>query len=191
MKQMQTLEHNFLVAMPSLDNGWFEKTVIYMVEDNEYGSMGLVVNLPNKINMADLLDHFSLSHPDNEPFLEKKVLIGGPVDLERGFILHKEQQGEQQWKTSMPLHDHLNMTVSEDLLEAMSENHIPEQFLVCLGFAGWEPGQLAEELQQNSWLTIPYNESLLFETPIENRWNVALGTLGISPEFLSAEAGNA
>lgn len=188
MKQMQTLEHNFLVAMPSLENGWFEKTVIYMVEDNEYGSMGLVINLPNKIDMADLLDHFSLPHPNAPEFLEKPVLIGGPVDLERGFILHK---GNGSWKSSMALPDKLNMTVSEDLLEEMSENHIPEQVIVCLGFAGWEPGQLAEEIQQNSWLTIPYNESLLFETPISNRWEVALGTLGISPEFLSAEAGNA
>ena len=188
MNQMQTLEHNFLVAMPTLENSWFEKTVIYMVEDNKYGSMGLVINLPNKINMSELLDHFSLPHPDNDDFLEKPVLLGGPVDLERGFILHK---GSGNWESSMALPDNLNMTVSEDLLEEVSTNKIPERFTVCLGFAGWEPGQLAEEIQQNSWLTIPYNETLLFETPVETRWQVALGTLGVSPEFLSAEAGHA
>ncbi len=185
---MQSLEHNFLVAMPSLDDSWFEKTVIYVVEDNKHGTMGLVVNLPNKINMQELLEHFSLNIPENANFLDQPILIGGPVDLERGFILHK---GSGNWKSSMSLPDHLNMTVSEDLLEEISENFAPEQFIVCLGFAGWEPGQLAKEMQENSWLTIPYNESLLFETPIENRWQVALGTLGISPEFLSAEAGNA
>ncbi len=188
MNKLPSLEHNFLVAMPSLENSWFEKTVIYMVEDNEHGSMGLVVNLPNKITVNELLEHFSFDTPEKAGFLKDPVLIGGPVDLERGFILHK---GDGQWKTSLPLPDHLNMTVSEDLLKEMSINLPPKHFLVCLGFSGWEPGQLAQEIQENSWLTIPYNESLLFETPIENRWEVALGTLGISPEFLSAEAGNA
>jgi len=115
-------------------------------------------------------------------------LIGGPVDLERGFILHPSNGN---WKSTMQLSDNLSMTVSEDFLEALSENQVTDKFLVCLGFAGWEPGQLAQEIQDNSWLTIPYNESLLFETPVENRWEVALGTLGISPEFLSCEAGNA
>lgn len=188
MNQMNSLEHNFLVAMPSLDNSWFEKTVIYVVEDNKHGAMGLVINLPNKINMGELLEHFSLDLPHNVEFIEKPVLIGGPVDVERGFIIHN---GIDDWKTSMPLPDKLTMTVSEDLLEAMSEDQVPEKFLVCLGFAGWEPGQLAQEIQENSWLTIPFNEALLFETPIEDRWEVALGTLGVSPEFLSAEAGNA
>ncbi len=188
MKQMQSLEHNFLVAMPSLDNSWFEKTVVYMVEDNEYGSMGLVINLANKINVQEILEHFSLDTPYDADYLQNAVLIGGPVELERGFILHK---GQGNWKSSLPLPDHLNMTVSEDLLKEISEDSPPEHFLICLGFAGWEPGQLAQEIQENSWLTIPYNETLLFETPIENRWQVALGTLGISPEFLSAEAGHA
>ena len=188
MNQMNSLEHTFLVAMPSLDDSWFEKTVIYVVEDNKHGAMGLVINLPNKLNMGELLEHFSFDLPSSVEFIEKQVLIGGPVDVERGFILHK---GKGDWKSSLPLPDLLNMTVSEDLLEAMSENQVPDKFLVCLGFAGWEPGQLEQEIQDNSWLTIPYNESLLFETPIESRWEVALGTLGISPEFLSAEAGNA
>lgn len=193
MNQMQSLEHHFLVAMPSLDNSWFEKTVIYMVEDNEYGSMGLVINLPNdKLNVQDLLEHFSLNIPAHAQFLENKVLHGGPVDLERGFILHDTpNQQQENWKTSMHLPDKLSLTVSEDFLEALSENHAPNHFLVCLGFAGWEPGQLAQEMQDNSWLTIPYNQSLLFETPIDTRWEVALGTLGISPEFLSSEAGHA
>ncbi|HHS99698.1 MAG TPA: YqgE/AlgH family protein [Thiomicrospira sp.] len=188
MNQMTSLEHHFLIAMPALENSWFEKTVIYLVEDNEHGSMGLVINLANKLNIQDLLDHFDLPTTHAENYLDKTVLIGGPVDLERGFILH-ESQGN--WKSTMPLHDNLNMTVSEDFLEALSDGQISENFIVCLGFAGWEPGQLAQELQDNSWLTIPYNRSLLFETPIENRWEVALGTLGISPEFLSSEAGHA
>lgn len=188
MNQLTSLEHHFLIAMPALENGWFEKTVIYLVEDNDHGSMGLVINLTNKLDIKDLLDHFKLPVPTGADFLEQTVLIGGPVDLERGFILHPSNGN---WKSTMQLPDNLSMTVSEDFLEALSENQVTDKFLVCLGFAGWEPGQLAQEIQDNSWLTIPYNESLLFETPVENRWEVALGTLGISPEFLSCEAGNA
>lgn len=188
MKQMQSLEHNLLIAMPALEDSWFKKTVIYLAEDNEHGSMGLVVNLSNKFNIKELLEHFDLPTPDNTSFEEKEVLVGGPVDLERGFILHQDRHN---WKSSMPLPDGISMTVSEDFLEALSKDAIDDDFIVCLGFAGWEPGQLAQEIQDNCWLTIPYNQSLLFETPIENRWEVALGTLGISPEFLSAEAGHA
>jgi len=188
MNQMHSLEHHFLIAMPALENSWFEKTVIYIVEDNEHGAMGLVINLPNKLNVQELLEHFDLSVPNHAAFLEQQVLIGGPVDLERGFILH-DDVGD--WKSTMSLPDNLTMTVSEDFLEALSQNKAPLRFMVCLGFAGWEPGQLANEIQDNSWLTIPFNQSLLFDTPAEDKWEVALGTLGISPEFLSSEAGHA
>lgn len=189
MNQMQSLEHHFLIAMPALENSWFEKTVIYIVEDNQHGTMGLVINLPHKnLNIRELLEHFDLPIHEGSDYLEDQVLIGGPVDLERGFILH-DSQG--QWKSSMDLPDNLNMTVSEDFLDALSEDLAPKNFITCLGFSGWEPGQLAQEIQENSWLTIPFNHSLLFETPIDKRWEVALGTLGISPEFLSSEAGHA
>lgn len=188
MKQIHSLEHSFLVAMPNLDNGWFEKTVIYIVEDNEHGSMGLVINSPNKLNVKDLLDHFHLPLPMDSDKVDDQVLLGGPVDHERGFILHRPQ-GE--WKSSISLPDNMAMTVSEDFLEAVSNETAPADFLICLGFSGWEPQQLAQEIQENSWLTIPFNASLLFETPIEQRWEVALGTLGIHPSALSAQAGNA
>jgi len=91
----------------------------------------------------------------------------------------------------MDLLGNISMTVSEDFLDALSANKAPDNFVTCLGFAGWEPGQLAQEIQDNNWLTIPFNHALLFETPIDKRWEVALGTLGISPEFLSSEAGHA
>jgi len=189
MNQLHSLEHHFLIAMPALNDSWFEKTVIYIVEDNEHGTMGLVINLPHKkLNIKELLEHFDLPIPEHSEFLDDDVLLGGPVDLERGFILH-DSLG--QWKSSMKLPDNMSMTVSEDFLNALSENQAPPNFITCLGFAGWEPGQLAQEIQENSWLTIPFNHSLLFATPIEERWEVALGTLGISPEFLSSEAGHA
>ena len=188
MKEMHSLEHNFLIAMPSLDDSWFEKTVIYIVEDNELGSMGLVINLPHKLTVSDLFDHFDLPVEGRYDYLNNDVMIGGPVDMERGFILHHPTGN---WKSSMALSDNLAMTVSEDILQALTVNEGPDEFVVCLGFAGWQPGQLAQELQDNSWLTIPYNQTLLFETPVETKWEVALGTLGISPEFLTVEAGHA
>ncbi|MDG6777209.1 YqgE/AlgH family protein [Thiomicrorhabdus sp. zzn3] len=185
---MQSLEHQFLIAMPSLDDSWFEKTVIYLVEDNEHGAMGLVINQPHKLSIEELLTHFDYTPEGDYPFLTQEVMIGGPVDMERGFILHNPIGN---WKSSMILDDHLAMTVSDDLLQALAHNQGPEHFMVCLGFAGWKPGQLAQEIQDNSWLTIPYNHNLLFDTPHESKWEVALGTLGISPEFLTAEAGHA
>ena len=188
MKELASLEHNLLIAMPSLENSWFEKTVIYVVEDNEQGSMGLVINLPHKFNIGELLEHFNIDVNEHHPRYFAPVLMGGPVDVERGFILH-DDVGE--WRSSMPLPDKLAMSVSEDLLEAMAREEGPKNTLVCLGFAGWSPGQLAQEMQENSWLNIPFNYSLVFETPIEQRWEVALGTLGISPEHLTMDVGHA
>ncbi|MDX1796858.1 MAG: YqgE/AlgH family protein [Hydrogenovibrio sp.] len=187
MTSLNSFQHQILIAMPSLADTWFEKTVIYMVEDNEHGSMGLVLNLPHNLTVGQLLEHFKLPVDDTQPFYEDPVLMGGPVDMEHGFVLHKS---DPCWQKSMPLEDRLSMTVSEDLLKAIAAGDGPEQFLACLGFAGWEKGQLEKEIQENSWLTIPYNESLLFEVPVDSRWEVALATLGISPEHLSLDAGH-
>ncbi len=188
MKQLPSLEHHFLIAMPSLNGSWFEKAVIYILEDNHNGTTGLVINLPQNFQIQDLLKHFNLpSHP-NSPFLEQAILRGGPIDIEQGFILHPTWGN---WKSTLPLPDNLSMTFSEDFIEAISKNQVPEHFIICLGFSGWKPNQLAQEIQENSWLTIPFNYDLLFNTPIEKKWQVALDTLGISPECLTQEAGHA
>lgn len=182
-----SLEHHFLIAMPSLADSWFEKTVIYLVEDNEFGSMGLVINLPHKLNIQQLLEHFKMEFDPSNPRLDDVVLMGGPVDMEHGFILH---YGQHEWQKTLPLKDNLSMTVSEDLLESISRNDNPKHFIACLGYAGWGKGQLQQEIQDNNWLTIPYNESLLFEVPVDTKWEVALATLGIAPEHLSVDAGH-
>jgi len=188
MNQLPSLEHHFLIAMPSLNDSWFEKSVIYILEDNEHGTTGLVVNLAQNFHIRDLLTHFDFTPHPESTYLDQDILRGGPVDIEQGFILHQPQG---QWKSTIHLPDNLAMTFSDDFIEALSKNQAPENFLVCLGFSGWKPGQLAQEIQSNSWLTIPYNQSLLFDTPIEKKWQVALETLGISPEFLTLEAGHA
>lgn len=190
MKNLTSLEHHFLIAMPNLADSWFEKTLVYVVEDNQHGTMGLVVNLPHKLNLTQLLEHFQLWTSQleaNETLAEQSIMMGGPVDMEHGFILH---QPPGNWQKSVHLQDQLAMTVSEDFLKSISEGQLPGKMLVCLGFAGWEKGQLNEEIQQNNWLTIPYNESLLFDIEPDQKWQVALNTLGISPESLSMEAGH-
>ncbi len=190
MENLTSLEHHFLIAMPTLADSWFEKTLVYVVEDNQHGTMGLVVNLPHKLNLTQLLEHFQLPTEQleaNETLADQVIMMGGPVDMEHGFILH---QPPGNWQKSVPLADNLAMTVSEDFLKSISEGQLPEKMLVCLGFAGWEKGQLNEEIQQNNWLTIPYNESLLFDIDPDQKWQVALNTLGILPESLSMEAGH-
>ncbi len=188
MEQLPSLAHHFLIAMPSLNGSWFEKAVIYILEDNEHGTTGFVINHPQNFQIHDLLTHFQLPIPEQASFLQQPVLRGGPVDVEQGFILHKP---EGQWKSSIALPDNLTMTFSDDFIKALSQNQAAESFLVCLGFSGWKPKQLAQEIQSNSWLTIPYNEHLLFHTPINKKWQIALETLGVSPECLTQEAGHA
>jgi len=190
MENLNSLEHHFLIAMPNLADSWFEKTLVYVVEDNQHGSMGLVVNLPHKLILSQLLEHFQLPTDrlnSRSDLAEQVIMMGGPVDMEHGFILH---QPPGDWQKSIHLKDNLAMTVSEDFLKAVSEGNQPEKLLVCLGFAGWEAGQLNEEIQQNNWLPIPYNESLLFDIEPDQKWLVALNTLGISHESLSMEAGH-
>ncbi|MGC9385660.1 MAG: YqgE/AlgH family protein [Hydrogenovibrio sp.] len=187
MEQLDSLEHHFLIAMPNLAGSWFDKTVIYIVEDNEHGTMGLVLTLEHNLTLEQLLDHFELPITHQEPMLYQKVLMGGPLDVEHGFILH---QPPGDWQKSLPLHDGLAMTVSEDFLKSIAEGDLPEKLLICLGFAGWEKDQLNEEIQANNWLTIPYNAALLFDVPSERKWEVALNTLGIAPEHLSMDAGH-
>lgn len=189
MNKSPYFQHQFLVAMPSLNETWFDKTVIYIVEDNEKGTMGLTLNVPHHLSIEKLLEHFHVNIDFDQPFLEEEVLVGGPVDLEHGFILHSEM--DHQWQKTITLQDNLQMTVSEDLIKDIGMGMGPEHFIVCLGFSSWEKGQLAQEIQENSWLTIPYNASLLFDIAYQDKWRVALGTLGVSPEFLSMEAGHA
>jgi putative transcriptional regulator len=188
MNASHSLQHQFLIAMPSLDDSWFAKTVIYVIEDNDKGSSGLVINKPHNLNVLQLLEHFHIHAEDQRDDLKAPVLMGGPVDMERGFILHRPCG---DWQSTVLMEDDLGLTVSEDFLKAIAEHQAPEDYLICLGLASWGKGQLAGEIQRNSWLTAPYNASLIFETEMEKRWKVALSMLGVSPEFLSSEAGHA
>lgn len=207
---MDSLENQFLIAMPSLADGYFNKTVTYICEHNDEGAMGLIINMPVNITLFDLLkqieendkeqasgDETTLETEESpetveniclKNSLEQLVLSGGPISQNRGFVLHRTQSG---WKSSLALNDDIMITTSKDILLALGTENAPEQFVVTLGYAGWGPGQLETELQTNSWLTIDADSDILFNTPIEQRWQKATEKLGIDIAHLSSDIGHA
>ncbi len=207
---MDSLENQFLIAMPSLDDDYFNKTVTYICEHNDEGAMGLIINMPINITLFDLLKQIEENNneqrheekttltQENTPAseenmslnnsLEQLILSGGPVAQNRGFVLHRAQSG---WNSSLALNDDIMITTSKDILLALGTEKAPEQFVVTLGYAGWGPGQLETELQANSWLTIDADKDILFNTPIEQRWQKATEKLGIDIAHLSSDIGHA
>ncbi len=184
---MINLENQLLIAMPALDDSYFNKTVTYICEHNEEGAMGLIINLPIDLTLNELLAHIDADVESN-PIMSQKVLTGGPVSTQRGFVLHSPQFC---WKSSLPLSSDVMITTSKDILMALGTDQAPEKFLVTLGYAGWGPGQLEEEIKANSWLTTHADGDILFNTPIEQRWKKATERLGIDIAHLSSEVGHA
>lgn len=184
---MESLENQLLIAMPSLEDPMFTKTVTYICEHNDEGAMGLIINLPINVTVNELLAEINADKAQ-QPKLDQKVLTGGPVSPNRGFVLHSPQGG---WSSSLALSDEVMITTSKDILEALGTDKEPPQYMVTLGYAGWGPGQLEQELQANSWLTIPADNQILFETPIEERWKKATEKLGIDIAHLSSDVGHA
>ena len=219
---MKSLENQFLIAMPSLANDYFNKTVTYICEHNDEGAMGLIINMPVNITLHDLLKQIEENDKEEnnqaseegdqedidntlvpkqetaveseaESFLldnslEQLVLSGGPISQNRGFVLHRTQPG---WKSSLALSEEIMITTSKDILMSLGTKKAPEQYMVTLGYAGWGPGQLETELQSNSWLTIDADSDILFNTPIEQRWQKATEKLGIDVAHLSSDIGHA
>jgi len=184
---MINLENQLLIAMPTLNDSYFNRSVIYVCEHNEDGAMGLIINLPIEMTLNELLAHIE-ADVDSNPVMNQKVLTGGPVSTQRGFVLHSPQKG---WKSSLALSSDVMITTSKDILMALGTDQAPEKFLVTLGYAGWDAGQLEEEIQANSWLTTLADKDILFNTPIEQRWKKATEMLGIDVAHLSNEIGHA
>lgn len=184
---MENFENHLLIAMPALEDPMFNKTVTYICEHNQDGAMGLIINLPINITINELLAQID-ADKELTPQLAQKVLSGGPVSPHRGFVLHSPQDG---WTSSLALSDEVMITTSKDILEALGTDKAPSQYVVTLGYAGWGPGQLEQELIANSWLTIPADTQILFNTPIEQRWKKATEKLGINLAHLSSEIGHA
>ena len=185
---MQSLENHFLIAMPSLEDPYFSRSLTYICEHNEHGAMGLVVNQPVGMNLKELLEQADKDAIVLDNKAEEIVLAGGPVSQDRGFILHTTQEG---WSSSLALTSDIMVTTSKDILSALGNESGPEKALITLGYAGWTAGQLEEELQHNSWLTIEADLELLFDVPIHKKWEAAVHKLGIDIWQLGPDAGHA
>lgn len=185
------LTNQFLIAMPGMADDTFSGAVVYLCEHSEKGALGLVINKPIDITLANLFEKVDLSLEGND-LAEQPVYFGGPVQTERGFVLHEKLGStESPYNSTLQIPGGLEMTTSKDVLEALAHGGGPKRVLVTLGYSGWAAGQLEDEIGRNGWLTVDANREVIFDTPIEQRYDRALALLGIDPRMLSQEAGHA
>jgi len=170
-----SLAHHLLVALPSLAEAPFARSVALICQHDENGSMGVLVNQPTDYTIGEVLAQMDIT-TDDEALRVRVVLNGGPVHPERGFVIHDDARA---WESSLPVGDGLFLTTSRDILEAMARGDGPANALVTLGCAGWGEGQLEGELADNSWLTVPADADLLFHTPLDERWQGAASRIGV------------
>ena len=179
------LTNQLLVAMPQLQDSYFANTVIYMWRHTAEGALGLVVNLPIKMQLADIFEQLGI-----EDLRENKapqiILSGGPVETEKGFVLHNDKP---RWPSSMQITDELTLTTSREILADIGQGLGPEKFLVALGCAGWSAGQLEKEIRQNSWLTCPASPDIIFSTDFAHKPDMAAATLGFSMAQMTSDVG--
>jgi len=179
-----SLKHQFLLAMPNQAGGYFGGTVTYICEHNKDGAMGLIINRTMDITLHQLLEQMGMGRAVEHSIL---VMEGGPVNIERGFILHTN---DAQYESSLALADDLMLTTTRHVLEAISTGKGPEKFLVALGYTGWGEGQLESEIAENAWLSCPANSEVLFDTPFDQRVQKAASSLGIDFSLMASEAGH-
>jgi len=186
------LTNQFLIAMPGMADDRFAGSVVYLCEHTEKGALGLVINKPIDIKLKNLFDKVELPL-DRAELAELPVYFGGPVQTERGFVLHEKTGTEQSPYTSTLsiAGGGLEMTTSKDVLEALANGAGPRRLIVTLGYSGWSAGQLEEEIGRNGWLTVDADPKVIFDTPVEERYQRALSLLGFDPLMLSQEAGHA
>lgn len=181
------LTHHFLIAMPNMVDPNFAKSVTYICEHNEQGALGVVVNRPIDMTLKTLFEQIEIPLRDTDRG-RMPVYFGGPVQVDRGFVLHRPA-GE--WQSTLSINEQVGLTTSRDILLAVAEGNGPEQMLVSLGYAGWAPGQLEQELTQNAWLTVAADLDLVFNMAPEHRFTAAMKLLGIDLARLSDDVGHA
>jgi putative transcriptional regulator len=185
------LTNQFLIAMPGMSDGNFSGAVVYLCEHNQQGALGLVINRPVDIDVKQLFEKVDLKL-EREDLLSTPVYQGGPVQTERGFVLHEQlDQDGGHYNSTLKIPGGLEMTTSRDVLEAMASGAGPRKVFISLGYSGWGAGQLEDEIARNGWLTVDADRAIIFDTPVEARYDRALSLLGIDRSVLSAEAGHA
>ncbi|MFN2309136.1 MAG: YqgE/AlgH family protein [Gammaproteobacteria bacterium] len=186
MSETAYLSNHFLIAMPNLADPNFFHTVTYICEHDADGAMGIVINRPLDLHLTDILTHMDLQAGPESAQLP--VFQGGPVQTERGFVLH-EPLGA--WEATLPVGGQIGVTASQDVLAAIAAGQGPRRVLIVLGYAGWGAGQLEREMAENAWLSGPASAEVLFDTPVEKRWAAAAALLGVDLNLLSGDTGHA
>lgn len=181
------LTNQFLIAMPGLMDPNFHQTVTYICAHNEEGAMGIIINKPLELGLGEVLSQMELQ-PNNNDIEGKTVYHGGPVHIDRGFVLH---QREKDWDSSIMVSDDVSVTTSIDILRSISEGNGPDESLIALGYAGWAAGQLEDEIKENIWLNGPSDTDIIFKTPCEKRWEDSATLLGVDLGSISSDVGHA
>ncbi len=183
-----SLRDHFLLAMPSLSEGIFSQSITYICDHSESGAMGLIINQPLDLSLAEIFDHLEIDNSLDD-FSDRPVMAGGPVQIDHGFVLHRDPV--QRWEASLKVTDTMTLTTSRDVLRSIARGRGPQDYLIALGYAGWSAGQLEEELAENSWLTLPANGRIIFSTPYEERLQAAADQLGIDLNLIPSQPGHA
>ncbi len=184
----QYLNDQFLIAMPTLEDPSFSHTVTYMCQHNEEGALGIVINRPSGLKLSDIFEQMNIMSLSEE-VNNTPVYAGGPVQQERGFVIHNALANN--WDSSITTSEATTLTSSRDILEAIAAGEGPDRYLIALGYAGWGSGQLEKEIISNSWLNTPCGENIIYSTPVEQRWMAAASQLGIDINQLTTPAGHA
>ncbi len=187
MAQEGTLTNQLLIAMPGMLDPNFSTTVTLICEHNDEGALGIVINRPLELKLGGLFEQLEVSGTDSA-VAESPVLAGGPVGPERGFVLHNPAL---DYENSLAVSDAIQLTLSRDIIDAMANGVGPEKTIVALGYAGWDGGQLEQEMLDNSWLNVPATPEIVFDAPFADRWMLAAKTLGIDISRMSPDAGHA
>lgn len=181
-----SLRDHFLIAMPGLNDSSFAHTVTYICEHSDKGAMGVVINTATPMLLKEIFSQMDLDDESDRGDLI--VMSGGPVQPERGFVLHSN---EAKWQSTLEISPDVSLTASRDIITALAAGRGPKQCLIALGYAGWGEGQLEAEIAANSWLTVPADKDIIFNTRFEDRWTSAAQTLGIDVNLISSTAGHA
>ncbi len=182
-----SLKDHFLIAMPAISDGLFANSITYICEHTEQGAMGIVINHPLDLSLDEIFQHLEID--DIQGPHSDQILAGGPVHMDRGFVLHRSTENE--WDSTIRISSQIALTTSQDILAAIAHDEGPVDNLVALGYAGWGAGQLEAELADNAWLTVPADSNIIFNTPVELRAKAAAAQMGVDLALISPQAGHA
>lgn len=183
-----TLTNQFLIAMPNMDEPNFSHTVTYICMHNDEGALGIIINRPLEITLKEVFEQMKSTPQSSETTAAWPVYMGGPVQPDRGFVLHPPGQS---WESMMQISPEICVTTSRDIIDALAAGSGPERALVALGYAGWGAGQLEQELAANAWFNAPADAKIIFDTPVQRRWQAAAALTGVDLNRLSDDVGHA